>query len=500
MPKKSIKVKSNYLTLEQKIKIISLKKNNEITAAKLATQFNVTISTIFRILHDEDKITAKAQHITNPSKFCYLHHKSVILVEDILYKWFVHFRELHLVITDEILQIKAEQIFIKIKSSDMSNGLPEKFEFSNGWLDKFKTRFNICAKRICGDGVSISMLMVNNERLILQNLLRQYDKEDILNADELGLFYCLCPNYTLTEGNKNATSTPQLKSRITALLCCNTTGTFKFKPLIIGNRKKPQSFPTQNEMDKMNLLYDYSDNSWMTTEIWIQWIEQLDACLSRKTLLLIDNCKPHTTLRHELLGLKHLVVYFLPPNMTAYLQPCDAGIIHSFKANYRKLLVKYIINSYEMNKLDIRIEFNTVLKFVSKAWNDVNSSIINNCWHHTGILINSEKINTNDPNVDELRKNLNSLNKLNPTCTMSVDEFINIDKNIDDLQQQESYIDVLINNIKQHNTLESKKSDYLNKIISTNKDTFHKTITSMQNEDNALLIDILYDLVMKTRN
>lgn len=52
--------------------------------------------------------------------------------------------------------------------------------------------------------------------------------------------------------------------------------------------------------------------------------------------------------------------------------------------------MKCIIDSYERNKLDTPIEFNNIMKFISKAWNDVKSSTINNCWHHTGILINSE--------------------------------------------------------------------------------------------------------------
>jgi hypothetical protein len=36
----------------------------------------------------------------------------------------------------------------------------------------------------------------------------------------------------------------------------------------------------------------------------------------------------------------------LPANTTAHLQPMDAGIIHSFKAQYRKLLVKFRIDQF----------------------------------------------------------------------------------------------------------------------------------------------------------
>ena len=38
------------------------------------------------------------------------------------------------------------------------------------------------------------------------------------------------------------------------------------------------------------------------------------------------------------INLTNVRVHFLPPNTTAFLQPCDAGIINSFKANYKKKL------------------------------------------------------------------------------------------------------------------------------------------------------------------
>ena len=37
----------------------------------------------------------------------------------------------------------------------------------------------------------------------------------------------------------------------------------------------------------------------------------------------------------------NIAVKFLPPNSTSILQPADAGIIRSFKAQYRKLFVQH---------------------------------------------------------------------------------------------------------------------------------------------------------------
>jgi len=56
----------------------------------------------------------------------------------------------------------------------------------------------------------------------------------------------------------------------------------------------------------------------------------------QKYLLLLDNAPTHSI--SESINLTNVRVHFLPPNTTAFLQPCDAGIINSFKANYKKKL------------------------------------------------------------------------------------------------------------------------------------------------------------------
>ena len=61
----------------------------------------------------------------------------------------------------------------------------------------------------------------------------------------------------------------------------------------------------------------------------------------RKILLLIDNVPVHIILILEDTAekLDSLKVELLPPNTTTFLQPCDAGIINSFKCKYRALVV-----------------------------------------------------------------------------------------------------------------------------------------------------------------
>uniref|UniRef100_U9UAX0 Uncharacterized protein n=1 Tax=Rhizophagus irregularis (strain DAOM 181602 / DAOM 197198 / MUCL 43194) TaxID=747089 RepID=U9UAX0_RHIID len=75
-------------------------------------------------------------------------------------------------------------------------------------------------------------------------------------------------------------------------------------------------------------------------------IEQYDPCDVYNVDETADNAPTH--LLDETIQLSNIKVYFLPPNTTAHLQPLDAGIINSFKAQYRKLLIANRIEMYDL--------------------------------------------------------------------------------------------------------------------------------------------------------
>ena len=114
------------------------------------------------------------------------------------------------------------------------------------------------------------------------------------------------------------------------MLTCNATGIEKLTPLLIHKYRNPRPL---NGINKDSLPVDYYWNSqaWMQTSIWDDYLKKLDKkmCIyNRKILLLVDNAPTHNLLDIEL---TNVTIHYLPPNTTAYLQPLDAGIIHSFK-------------------------------------------------------------------------------------------------------------------------------------------------------------------------
>lgn len=73
----------------------------------------------------------------------------------------------------------------------------------------------------------------------------------------------------------------------------------------------------------------------------------------RKVLLLMDNFSGHelaVQLVGGLQGLSHVRIAWLPLNTTSAWQPMDQGIIASFKPQYRKLWITFMLQEYEADK------------------------------------------------------------------------------------------------------------------------------------------------------
>ena len=115
------------------------------------------------------------------------------------------------------------------------------------------------------------------------------------------------------------------------MLTCNATGTEKLQPLFIHKYQNPRAL---NGCDKSTLPVQYYWNctAWMQVSIWNDYLKRLNTRMhhqKRKILLLVDNAPTHAIENPD--SLTNIKVHFLPPNTTAHLQPCDAGIINSFK-------------------------------------------------------------------------------------------------------------------------------------------------------------------------
>ena len=417
------------LTLGDKINIIRRKESEfKLSDNDLAKEYDVDRSTISSILRNKDKILQTYMNAT-PSVInkTRMQTGKFPALEEALYKWFLGIRSQNIPVSQEMLRVKALHFYNEARNKGVyfSN-----FEASQGWLENFQERYNISSKHIHGESESADLEQVNKGRESLQELLIGHDLNDIYNADETGLFFRLGPDQTLATKSDNAKGFKKDKERITVLLCCNASGTRKVLPFVLGKAKKPHCFKNIN-MNNLPVKYSSNKKAWMTMEKWNEWLKWFDQTLNKKSVLLVDNCPSHTN--GSQLGLRFLQIVFLPPNTTSHIQPCDAGIIRNFKANYRNVLVQKMIQNLDVGKEIKKINIKEAIDMLSDAWDSVKQETIVNYWKHTNILpltnIPPQITMDDDTVITELESSLKTLST-STSITMKVEEYIKIDDNL----------------------------------------------------------------------
>ena len=79
-------------------------------------------------------------------------------------------------------------------------------------------------------------------------------------------------------------------------------------------------------------------------------------------------------------------IEFFKPNLTAFVQPLDAGVIRCFKAYYCHSFCSRALDLDDAGERDIyKVNLLEAMLMAKRAWNAVTSETISNCWDHTGI-------------------------------------------------------------------------------------------------------------------
>ena len=128
----------------------------------------------------------------------------------------------------------------------------------------------------------------------------------------------------------------------------------------------------------------------------------------------------------------------MPPNTTRYFQPIDAGIIASFKAQYRKLSIQHQIDCISIGK-SFAIDVYQAVTMLEKAWrNKVTPITIQNCWRHTRILlvlveneVLQEQQRKEIEEVAAVLKQLSLISSEIETPNMNVQEYLNYELEFD---------------------------------------------------------------------
>lgn len=258
------KYKKKCLTLYEKSKILE-EHHNGMSVTALSKKYGVAKSTICAIKNKQTKITKVVRECLKPNKSQKRTLKKAEnpKMESALYKWFQMQREKNLPVSGEMLKHKALHFYEKF-------GKGEKFNASDGWLQKFKWRYGIRLLKIAGEKLSSQPELVSPFTAELTKVIEEHklSKHQIYNADETGLYWKLLPDKTYVSlSEKTAPGLKLAKQRITVLGCVNASGSHKLTPLVIGKSKSPRCFKNFNNP----LIYKNTKNAWMTQEIFKNW-------------------------------------------------------------------------------------------------------------------------------------------------------------------------------------------------------------------------------------
>lgn len=389
--------KRKCFSLAEKAEIVEKSKEFHGTKVDLAKSLGIAYSTLQTILKQETSVELSADKLGKfAKKRKTLKTSPYDDLENILMQWFKAARASKIPINGSVVKEKALEIAERLKLQG--------FSASNGWIDRFKKRNNLCFKSICGESEGVDIATVQQwKENTLPNLLRDYIPRDVFNADETGLFFNLLPDKTLTVKGENCHGGKLSKQRLTVLLCTNADGSEKLTPLVIGKAKKPRCFKNVK-----SLPTDYVSNkkSWMTQSLFEDFLRKLDKKMrlqKRKIILFLDNCSAHLELQ-----LKNVRVEFLPSNSTSQLQPLDLGIIRSFKSHYRKQLVRkslLFIDSGDLHDASTaKINVLEALNLISAAWDSVDKNCIINVFNKAGFSASNNEISPSPSDDNEMEK------------------------------------------------------------------------------------------------
>ncbi|XP_022865448.1 CENP-B homolog protein 2-like, partial [Olea europaea var. sylvestris] len=342
------------------------------------------------------------------------------------------------------------------------------FSFSSGWLERFNARYGIKSYRRFGESGSLIMENIENALPGIQSKLDQFQLKDIYNMDETGLFYRLEADHSLA--TKQLEGCKKDKKRITVVVCCNGDGSDKVPLWVIGKYANPRCFKNEN-MNNLNCKYRSNKKAWMTGLLFQDFVGWFDKRMNgRKVLLIVDNCPTHPKVVE---GLRNVELFFLLPNTTSKIQPCDARIIRAFKAHYRRRFYSSILQGLEVEAPNPeKINILNSINFANMARNfDVKATTIANCFRHC--KIRSEENNSPEPEVGKLDEGIQGLNdvlsNLHYRNVMDVEHLLNYPSENDAVMESptdEEIIQLVMNSNDDENNPEPDDSSVVPNVSS----------------------------------
>lgn len=207
------------LTLEQKINLIK-EKERGLSHRQLSDRFEISVGAVSNILKRKLEYTNDYETNRNKRIKRKLREDSNATINEHVYEWLVSQRSKHIPVSGPILQEYARSVAEQFDTSTTC-------EASNGWLDRFRNRYDIQFRVISGEARSVDVNTVDDWKVRLQATIEHYDPENIFNVDETVLFFKLLPDRSLSLHRSDCRGGKRSKDRYTVLLCAKWRGNQK---------------------------------------------------------------------------------------------------------------------------------------------------------------------------------------------------------------------------------------------------------------------------------
>ncbi|XP_069108303.1 tigger transposable element-derived protein 4-like [Argopecten irradians] len=477
----AVKRKLNVKSIETKYEAILAVERGNRRKSDIAKDFGIPSNTLSSWLKCADKIKNAFLNSTYGPARKKMRTGHFEYIEQALYKWYDDAKRQNLPVSGTILKTIAGEI---------ANSMGEtNFKCSTGWLDRFKGRYAISFK--------------NDKGKCFPMLCSQSHPNDIYNCTETGLLYCLLPS----KENLNILNFPKAQNddeRFTLMVGTNMTGTDKLPLLVIG--KEDDSF-NSSELVSLPSGWKYvsNNNVFMTSEIFTDWILDLDARFherNRKVTLILDKNAVHPSIE----SLRAISLVFIPAT-DRRLQPMNQGVVHQLKVHYRRSL---LAKQEQSNNKNLKISIKEAILLLNEAWNSVGQAKIHNSFKVSGIK--SLEVDPEDaiPTTDDEDEDRNLDSPEAFSFRRILDEFARVDENISTCEPQscrtnddpgslnnstlEKYYAKVLHGMTSGNNAASTSQNDTNMDIRPNDPSFGNRVSQLP------VTDISDDNVMTMRN
>ncbi|XP_023780579.1 tigger transposable element-derived protein 4 [Cyanistes caeruleus] len=380
LPEPTVRKKKS-ISIEEKIDIISAVESGK-KKADVAAQYGIKRNSLSSIMKNKEKVLEAFETLRFDPKRKRLRTAFYADLEEALMKWYRIAQCLNMPVNGPMLRLKANDFAQKLGHSD--------FKCSNGWLDRFKSRYGLVFKAQPVEAAATPTVGAPTPwcQNVLPYYFNDYRRKNVFYIQETVLLYQMLPHNTFAFKGKTCSVGKQSKESITVAVGTNMDGSEKLPLLIIG--KSPCSF---KDVKLLPVDYEANDRACMTSGIFEQWMHKLDnrfQAQQRRVVILVDSLPAHT----EVKNLKSVKLVFFPPDSSSYIAVKER-IIRSLKVKYRHCLIKRFVDCVESNK-EFMLTLHDAIEMLYLCWREVTPETIVKSYNGATFKLETETSDNNN--------------------------------------------------------------------------------------------------------